>query len=755
VRHLPRLYAACGAMRTWIAGVAVAATAVLGLATSAQAIVTSVPTETGTALVGLQPRNGVSWFDGRETPSTTPSTFSNLEGNPVVPASNVYAIYWDPKDEYHGDWQSLIDGFLANLGSASGSFANVLAVDEQYTDKANESAARTTTFRGAFPDTEPYPVLGTCTDPHPMALADRITCLTDHQLQQQLEHFIGTHNLPKGMGTIFYILTPPGVTVCLDAGGATGHCSDSAATPESYENSFCSYHSDISPASPLTGNGETILYAVIPWTAGTFPDGHLRAEDMTTAWDCQDGGFDPASHPIEEREKAKEKTEKEKQELEKATPEERQKAKEAEEREGPHQQEPNQPTSGPGPDGYDDTGLADLIINQIAVEQQNTTTDPLLDGWQDSKHNEATDECRNFFAPAPGGSAAALETTDAGTLFNQTLGGGNYYLNTAFNLAAVKLPYPAVWCLPGIRQEPQFTAPNTVNAGDLVGFDGMESDITLDAGTKYNSSGEEEANYPLFTWDFGDGTPTVTGYAPGGPTLDSPSAFTCNSPWLEPCAAGTFHSYQYGGTYEVTLTATDVGGNTVSVTHPITVDGPAKPTPPPPPPPAPPGAGPSGSGSTSSGSGSPSSSSTAGSSGSGHAPGGSVYPGPVAAATAINHSLPQALNRGVLVGYTVNEQVAGSFQVLLNGQTARKLGVKGPVATGLPAGTPPSLVVGQAILVTTKGGHSAVRIKLSKQTAKHLRHVHTVTLTLRLVVRNATSQNPQVTTVLSTFVLHR
>ncbi len=346
-----------------------------------------------------------------------------------------------------------------------------------------------------------------------------------------------------------------------------------------------------------------------------------------------------------------------------------------------------------------------------------------------------------------------LEPTDAGTLYNQTFGGGTYYLNTAFNLAAVKLPYPGVLCIPGIRQEPQFTAPNTVNAGDLVGFDGMESDITLDAGTKYNSSGEEEVNYPLYTWNFGDGTPTVTGYAPGSPTLNSPSAFTCNSPWLEPCGASTFHSFQYGGTYKVTLTVADVGANTTSVSHEVTVDGP------PPPAPPPSGGGGGGSGSGSSGaspsSGSTSSGSTSGSSGSGHTSTGPAVPGPVAAAAAINHSLPQALSRGVLVGYTVNEQVAGSFQVLLNSQMARKLGITGPKALGLPSGTPPSLVVGQAILVTTKGGRSAVRVKFSKQTTKRLRHVHSVSLMLRLVVRNAASQNPQSTTVLSTFVLHR
>jgi hypothetical protein len=124
-------------------------------------------------------------------------------------------------------------------------------------------------------------------------------------------------------------------------------------------------------------------------------------------------------------------------------------------------------------------------------------------------------------------------------------------------------------------------------------------------------------------------------------------------------------------------------------------------------------------------------------------------------AAASGHSLAQALRRGLLVNYSVNEQVAGHFQILLDAATAHRLGISGPPATGLPAGAAPSLVIGQAILVTTKGGHSAVRIKFSKRVAAHLRHVRKVTLTLRLIVRNAATQNPQSATVLSTFVLQR
>ena len=76
----------------------------------------------------------------------------------------------------------------------------------------------------------------------------------------------------------------------------------------------------------------------------------------------------------------------------------------------------------PSPDGYCDTGLADLIVSQIGAEQQNIVTNPLLNAWQDAGGKEASDECRDFFAPA-GGSVVASPETFAGTLSNQTLAG--------------------------------------------------------------------------------------------------------------------------------------------------------------------------------------------------------------------------------------------------------------------------------------------------------------------------------------------
>jgi hypothetical protein len=779
-----------------IAALALAVSLTLVLLFADQPAGAFVTTVEGTN-VGLQPRSttvfdGELRFDPTVEPEVMPSPemFANESGNSIVSASKVYAIYWDPTDHYHGDWQHVIDGFLQSMGAASGTLGNVFAVDAQYTDKANQHALYKSTFQGAYTDTDAYPSSG-CKDPHPLNPLDLIgpevgknargeseyapICLTDQQVRKELETFISEHSLQKGMETVFYLLTPPAVTVCLDDGGNSGHCSDFLGTvaeaeanekakreaeetkkvfvePESfksYKDSFCSYHSAID-TSNSSGGENTILYGMIPWTAGGLGDRQLIPIDELTAYECQDGGYDPSSKPAEKHEKKKEKNAKEIEENEHKTLEQRHEIEEAEKLEGPHPQEPNQVKCG-SPDGGCDTGLADLIVNQIAVEQQNIVTNPLLNAWQDPKGNEATDECRDVFAPVSGGNVGAQEEADAGTLFNEAIAGSDYYLNDAFDLAALKLPYPGVPCLGGVSLLPQFTAPNPVNVNEIVGFDGMESDISLNADTVFSANGEPHTGYATYTWNFGDGSAPVTGYAPGAPLTNSPGVSPCGAPqWEEPCAASAYHSYKYGGTYEVTLTVTDVGENVARVKEPITVVGPPEPTPEPIPTPAPVPA-PTPSATTPSGSGSAGSS---GGSGGTTTPPTTSTPPPVLGASVTSKSLKKALSGGLPVRYTTNEQVAGNIEVLLESSTAKRLGITGATATGLPAGTPRSIVVGTAVLVTTKAGQGTIRVKFSSRAAARLKHVHKLKVTLRLFARNASRQSPQTTTMLSTIVLN-
>jgi PKD domain len=752
-------------------------------AAPAQAVVVSV----GAATTGVQPR--VSWayvsktgnplrFEFTGKPGN-PGTYSNPAGNPVLHGTNTYAVYWDPTDNYHGDWQNVIDEYLQKAATASGTLSTaVFAVDAQYTDKTNVPASYQQVFKGAYTDTTAYPA-SECEDPHPFAPFDRIglptveeelfgekwvvgsnVCLTSAQIASRLEGFLAAHSLPKGLGNVYYVLTPPGVTVCLDGGGPKGHCSDyqgnyteveeaeaereeaeakkeawvEPAQYKSYANSFCSYHAAINPGALPTGDGNTIVYGVVPWTAGGYGDGHLELEDQTPGWECQDGGYDPSSKPVaEKREKAKEENATEKEEFEKKSTEEKQKALEAKVLEGPHEQEPNQIPCPTQYDGTCDHGLADLIINQLSLEQQNIVTDPLLNAWQDANNSENTDECRFLFALSLGGSSVAQEASKAGDLFNNELDKGTYYLNDAFNLAALRLPYPGVGCLNHVNLEAVFNAPSTVNSGETVGFAGMESNITLDAAIGYSGGGSPQANYATYTWNFGDGSPVVSGFAPGAPA--------CETPWLSPCAASEFHSYQYGGTYDVTLTVKDVAGNSTSTTHPVTVVGP--------PPPGAPGTGTGSEPGTGVGAGA--------GSGAGSVPGAagagsSAVPAPVAAYALVSKSLRKATRHGLVIRYSVNEQVAGHFEVLLSRSLARRLKIHGARAVGLPKGTPAQVVIAKAFVVTTKGGHSKIRIKFPKRTARRLAKRHKVSLMLRLAVRNA-SRTPTTTTVLSRFTL--
>jgi PKD domain len=295
------------------------------------------------------------------------------------------------------------------------------------------------------------------------------------------------------------------------------------------------------------------------------------------------------------------------------------------------------------------------------------------------------------------------------------VGPRRYYINNVYSRAQRH-------CSGGPGLIASFTAPNPVNAGEIIGVDGMESTVGLLEGDAFGPSGPPTTTFATFSWNFGDGTPEVAGFAPGAPL--------CEAPWLSPCAAGAFHVYQYGGTYKVTLTVTDVGGNKTNVTHEIVVTGPPPPS----------STGGQGTGSSS------------GSGAQGQVlP--TVLPAPIAAAAIVRQSLRTALRRGLVVSYSVNEQVAGHFEVLLSSALAHRLGVSGTPASGLPAGSTPQLVIAKAILITTKGGHSAVHIVFSKRTAARLAHVHKLPLMLRLTVRNATAGEPQTTTVLSSVSL--
>jgi PKD domain-containing protein len=601
-----------------------------------------------------------SFGEQRRTAVSVQAEPLQYHGGPVLHSSDAYTIYWDPTNTYRGDWKELINGYFHAVGAASGTLEDVFAVNEQYGD-ASGIAANQSTFRGSYTDKDPYPASGNCTEPSEYA------CLTDAQIQAELQHVIASGVLPGATGPpVYYLLTPPGVTVCNGVGGSAGCSNSTGGTPKG----ICGYHSAISP-----GSANPVIYAVQPWVAGDAGQFIINNSPFETS------GTTPNELACQGN----------------AAP----------------LDEPNQLT-GLNPWGNYAEGLADVIVSDLSVEQNNIVIDPQLNGWYQTATNaEQADMCQWNYGPPPETPPVPNDKTHAALLSNETISGHSYYVQWAFNSSWLT-SNRGYGCWGGVTQEPHFTAPNPVNSGDVIGFDGTESLLTLEA-NPVGLPSDEPFIAPIYAWNFGDGT-SVSG------TAD----------------ASVFHSYRYGGTYEATLTVTDSGHNTRSFTDVITVVGPAPPVP----------------GGTGSGGGSSSPSTTPGAgSGSGSGLGGKLVPTPTATQTVTSRSLAAVLRGGLVVRYSVNERVAGRFEVLLASSLAKKIGVHGSTATGLAKGTPAQTIIAKAILVTTKGGHSTYKIKFSKDTAKRLRKLGKVSLMIRLVVRNGA--NPATTTVLDKVNLGR
>lgn len=730
--------------RSWLAGalsrhsllvrLAVPLAALLSVLLFAAAPAGAVVTTVGETTVGLQPRTEVL-TEGE------PSSFGNPEGNAVVHGASIYVDYWDPNDYMRPEWLVQMDTFFQQLGSDSGLLTNILANLAEYRDRTNTGAEYDDVFKGTYSDTERYPA-GECTDPKPLTRGAQV-CLTDAQIRTHLKKWIALHALPTGMNSIFYVILPPGATVCLDKGST--HCSDYHVTPEeetahkltSYEDSFCSYHAAINPDAAPEGDGNTVLYATLPWSAGTLGDAIFRPNSgaYAEAYDCQDGGWNPEKHR-EVREHEKEVTKQEETEYAEATKEKQKEILERRQEEGPH-------AEAPGAEGGGEISgwaLAIPMDNQIAEEQANIATDPLLNAWHDDTGHEVTDLCRDVFDSTVAdagfssgeisGSVTVNPETLMGTLGNSVIGINDlenpakpYYINNVYNSSGDD-------CVGGASLSARFTSPNPVKNDEAVSFDGMESNVSLLQTDGYTSSGAPYPTYATFTWNFGDGT-SESGYAPG--------AAVCEAPWISPCAGSVFHTYTYGGTYHVTLTITDTGGDVGRISHEVTVDGP------PPPTPAAPGSG-----------GTAGSSSAGGSAGAGKASGNAstaLAPSPAVSASISSRSLRDVVRKGLVLRYSVNEQVAGHAEVLVTKALARKLKLSGPTATGLPAGTPAEIVIGKAVLVTTKAGKGTLTIVLAPSVAAHLHKAHSAGLIVRLVVRNTASKAGATASVLSSATL--
>jgi hypothetical protein len=194
----------------WVAiAAAVAASAIA--ASSASAV-----------LLKLHDGHTVSYQPLRGAQRATPldSVFGNVDynGGPVMPSSTDYMILWSPTGfgAYPPEYLQGIEQYFVDLAHDSGGHQNTNSVSTQYNDLTGAFANYDVRFAGALLDFHPYPK-SQCPAAHPI-----VACLTDAQIQQELERFTAAEGLPHDLTHEYFLMTPPHVEGCFDGNRKDG-----------------------------------------------------------------------------------------------------------------------------------------------------------------------------------------------------------------------------------------------------------------------------------------------------------------------------------------------------------------------------------------------------------------------------------------------------------------------------------------------------------------------------------------------------
>ena len=175
----------------------------------------------------------------------------SYHGGTVLHAETPYLIFWDPSGTaITAGEKANLEQYFADAAVDNGTSSNIFGVDRQFTDTTGfADYNQTWSSAQAISDTQAYPSTGQCTENAGFA---ETTCLTDSQIQAEVQRLINVDGLPtgtSGSAPIYFVVTPPRINTCMDG---TMTCAD---------NYYCAYHSS------FTGSGigsPDILYANMP-----------------------------------------------------------------------------------------------------------------------------------------------------------------------------------------------------------------------------------------------------------------------------------------------------------------------------------------------------------------------------------------------------------------------------------------------------------------------------------------------------------
>jgi hypothetical protein len=199
-------------------------------------------------------------------------------GGAVLHSNRTHVIFWAPESSglgFEPGYQSMIEVFLANVAADSRAPTNVYGLTGQYTD-ALGPAVYNSRYGGAVLDTDQLPPNG-CTEP-PVTGPGWTVCLTDSQLEAEIEHVVRVDHLPNNGTDVYFLLTPNGFGSCTDASST----SCALGGPVS---GYCGYHSQTTT--------QQVLYAVIPYNAVA---GHCQSDNPRPNGSTADPTISTVSH---------------------------------------------------------------------------------------------------------------------------------------------------------------------------------------------------------------------------------------------------------------------------------------------------------------------------------------------------------------------------------------------------------------------------------------------------------------------------
>jgi hypothetical protein len=235
--------------------------------------VLAVAAPSASANLKVLPNGQVASYEPfRSAPSGPVIPFNNMDynGGPVMPSNTDYMLMWSPQGlgAYPNGFVFGISRYFTDLAHDSGGNQNVDSVGPQYNDLTGAVANYDVSFGGVLVDTDPYPA-SQCPVNAPVT-----NCLTDAQIQHEIESFVTARHLPADLSHEYFLLTPPHVESCFSGNPATNFDGCSAGiVPVDQFGAYCAYHQN-------TATPTMIFYANMPYDAdspfcqdGNYPNG--------------------------------------------------------------------------------------------------------------------------------------------------------------------------------------------------------------------------------------------------------------------------------------------------------------------------------------------------------------------------------------------------------------------------------------------------------------------------------------------------